>query len=343
MMNSMGPVSPLAKSAQVDVSSLYSPIDNNSASKTSNTTARKPFAKNRDTLFRFTLLCFTLCAPPIVLICWALKVFRTQHLDFWLSAPIGGQFSQIVAKGIDFLCGAIIAPLIMATVNLAWFSFARSVNPGHQTSASLKSFLEMSTTSCGSYEPWKLWNLVRSKSPRFRFFALLVLFAAITTSLFVNVIAYEGFVINQPFFGDATLRYISNPYPSYILDNANSLVQNPFKLSKREQAMLAVEYTTTMNNVAFGLYPQDYGQLWQPGQFISANTTKKALDGLSGNIKELQNVPAFRQTMFCEPANISTFTVLANTPKTLSISVGANSTSTRPDDNTSKSIRLSAN
>jgi hypothetical protein len=338
-MNSIGPVSPLEKSPQAGVSSLYSPVDNNPDFETGDTIGRKPPAKDKDTLFRFTLLCFTLCAPPIILICWALKVFRAQHLDFWLSAPIGGQFSQIVAKGIDFICGAIIAPLIMAVVNMAWFSFARSVNPGHQTSASLKSFLEMSTTSCGSYEPWKLWNLVRSKSGRFRLFALLVLFAAITTSLFVNVIAYEGFVVNQPFFGNSTLRYLSNPYSSLILDNANNLMYNPFKMSKGEQATLAVEYTTTMDNVAFGLYPQGYGQLWQPGQFISANTTKKSLDDLSSNIKELQSVPAFRYTMSCEPANISTFLVFAFTPGLLSISVSANSTSTRPDDNPSKSIR----
>jgi hypothetical protein len=333
------PVSPLAKCPQASTVPLYSPDDASFATATAATATRKPSVIDKVTLCRFTLLCFTLCAPPIVLICWALTVFHAHHLNFWLSAPIGGQFSQIVAKGIDFFCGAIVAPLVMATVSLAWFSFARTgtynVDPGHQNSASLKSFLEMSTTSGGSYDPWKLWNIFRPKNVRFRLFSALVLFTAITTSFFVNVIAYEGFIVNQEFYGNATLRYLKNPYTDYKMDNTYYMSAIP--LERREGSSLAVSYATIMNSIGFGVYTQDHGQMWSPAQFISANTTKKSLEGLSDGIRELKDVPAFRKTLSCKPANISAFSVAAETTSYISISVTANDTSFHPEDDPSKS------
>lgn len=109
------------------------------------------------------------------------------------------------------------------------------------------------------------------------------------------------------------ILYSNTPIHSLIIPSG-SLVNNKPR---------AVAYTTMMNNIAFGNYPRDHGQLWLLGTFISANATKKSLDEVQENVKELWNVPAFRQTLTCEPAKISEFTAYALTPKVFSINLAA--------------------
>src|SRR5947207_12318220 len=48
-----------------------------------------------------------------------------HHVSLFSSAPIGGRFTQIQAKVIDFAVGAVIAPIVMASANFLWFSVSR--------------------------------------------------------------------------------------------------------------------------------------------------------------------------------------------------------------------------
>jgi hypothetical protein len=148
----------------------------------------------------------TLLVPPIILAVWWSRVYGPQHLQLWRSAPIGGEFEQIVAKAIDVVSSAILAPLAMALVGRIWFQYARIVATSEsnidQKGTRLDSLLELSVTSSGTYDPWKLWALFRAARLRLSLVAVLALLAAVSTSLFVNIIAYEAFQTTRPFEND---------------------------------------------------------------------------------------------------------------------------------------------
>ena len=71
-------------------------------------------------MFALILLYVSLAVPIILLLSWWMFVYQKQQLSLIRSAPIGGRLDLIVAKGIDVLCSAILAPLGMACMNLLW-------------------------------------------------------------------------------------------------------------------------------------------------------------------------------------------------------------------------------
>lgn len=264
-------------------------------------------------LFALVLLYVSLTVPIILLLSWWMFVYRGRHLSLIRSEPIGGRLDFIVAKGIDVLCSAILAPLGMAFLNLLWFRLARiSVfNEKDHDPVSLKALLELSITYGGTYDPWKLLTLFRASRSRFTLFAFLTLLSAISTSLFVNVIAYEAIQVKQNFPSNSnfTLRELPE-YSSMFLVN-----ESRNSLSKDVSRQLHNNFASTMYSISHSMdRDMDDENRRLSDSYFGLNITKKSLYGVPPDVKELWNVPAFILKVKCEPANITRFNI---TPPTL--------------------------
>lgn len=270
----------------------------------------------KSVLFLFILLCLSFCIPFVTLISWWARVYRPDHLEMWRSAPIGGSFSQIGAKTIDFATSVFIAPIVMASINYVWFQWARIVSanemPNSQTAVPLASVLELSTTSAGSYDLVKMWRILQAYRLRYTSMAILVLLSAISTSLFVNFVAYEAFPSSEGFENSAnsSLRYLSDPVISSINVSLGATA-GMGDFGELSESTLSTEYTTLLHSVYFGDYKNDSGQAWThiTPEFVTANATKDSLDKVDDQIEQLWDVPGYRQTISCQPAKIQNFTI----------------------------------
>src|SRR5579862_3258533 len=64
-------------------------------------------------------------AVALVLAIYLTYTSYLHHAPLFSSAPIGGGFTQIQAKAIDFGVGAVVAPIIIASANFLWFYVSR--------------------------------------------------------------------------------------------------------------------------------------------------------------------------------------------------------------------------
>ncbi|KAH7135895.1 hypothetical protein B0J11DRAFT_174255 [Dendryphion nanum] len=259
-------------------------------------------------LVALILLYLTLTIPILVLISWWMFVYRNQNLDMIKSAPIGGRLDLVVAKGIDVLCSAILAPLGMAFLNLLWFRLARiSVcNEKDKGAVSLKAILELSTTYGGTYDPWKLWTLFRASRHRFTLFGILTLLSAISTSLFVNVIAYEAIYVKQPF--SSGTNWTLSQLPSYA-DNTTS-ERSTKNFGTDELRQLNLNFVSSMYSISYAMdRDMDDDNHRLSGVYINPNVTKHSLKQTPTQIQQLWNVPAIRLGVACKPANITDFSI----------------------------------
>lgn len=265
-------------------------------------------------LLQLIALTTTLIVPPVVLIVWWFRCYKPWGLQLWSSAPIGGEFDQMVAKIIDLIAGALLAPLAMALINLVWFRYAR-IAACNETSKDWKgtrlvSLLEMSVTSGGTYDPWKLWSLLCASRIRLTLMAALALLSAISTSLFVNIIAYEALPIDRYF--DLNSHRVLGRLPSLEV-GMNLTTQWGVSIGNWSKAdyTVVVETTSTLNQISYGILRPDTGtgsgQGWldMTGQYVAVDATRANLDGIPLSVIEMWNVPASRLGVKCAPANMS--------------------------------------
>jgi hypothetical protein len=100
---------------------------------------------------------------------------------------IGGRFTQIEAKTIDFLCSALMGPVLgggaalLVTLNWYWFSITRVtiVSDSSTDATPLMALIQASCTDSGSYNPLKLLTFIRTGRVKMLLFGLLVLLSAI--------------------------------------------------------------------------------------------------------------------------------------------------------------------
>lgn len=133
------------------------------------------------------------------------------------SSQIGGHLTQTQAKAIDFVCSALLAPLLMAGLNFIWFACARvcvvnELDATHRGSQGvpLQSLARASRTSVGSYDLLGLWELFSAKTWRLSVLGAVALLSAISSSALSNIIAYESFTEEGPSTGSYTLRMLSD-------------------------------------------------------------------------------------------------------------------------------------
>jgi hypothetical protein len=215
------------------------------------------------TFFLLFILSSSLLLPPILLAVWWSRWYRPQRLQLWRSAPIGGEFDQMSAKTIDFIAGALLAPLVMAVINLIWFRYARIAASNElskdQKGTQLVSLLEMSVTSGGTYDPWKLWSLLRASRSRLSLMAALALLSAISTSLFVNIIAYEAVSKSRSF--DKNVHGFLNRLPS-IEAGLNLPTKWGATVGNwtRADSTAVLETTSTLHQISYGHAQAGSGQ-----------------------------------------------------------------------------------
>lgn len=176
---------------------------------------------NKATVY-FSAILLTSIIPFAAMITWLITVKVRQGGSIFTgftSAKIGGHLTQTQAKAIDFVCGALLAPLLMAGFNFIWFACARVcvVNEDAAThrgsrGVPLQSLTRASRTSMGSYDLLGLWELFSAKTWRLSVLGALALLSAISSSTLSNIIAYESFREEGPSNGGYTLRMLSDDW-----------------------------------------------------------------------------------------------------------------------------------
>ena len=123
-------------------------------------------ANQRSPLWRVALLLSSLLVPLFALIWWIVDVIWHRS-DVLGATIIGGQLSYIQAKAIDFVSGAVFAPLLMVLLDSLWFSNAHVSVVNEQQKGmgvSLPSLIEASRTSVGGFNPLKLRALLEGRT-----------------------------------------------------------------------------------------------------------------------------------------------------------------------------------
>lgn len=182
-----------------------------------NATTRKGSAKS--TIY-FLAILLTSIIPLVGLAAWLIIVKVRQGGSIFTgftSAKIGGHLTQTQAKAIDFVCSALLAPLLMAGLNFIWFACARvcvvnELDATHRGSQGvpLQSLVRASRTSVGSYDLLGLWELFRAKTWRLSVLGAVALLSAVSSSALSNIIAYESFIEQGPSTGRCNLRMLSD-------------------------------------------------------------------------------------------------------------------------------------
>lgn len=168
----------------------------------------------------FLAIILTSIVPFAGMAAWLITVKVRQGGSIFTgftSAKIGGHLTQTQAKAIDFVCSALLAPLLMAGLNFIWFACARVcvVNEHGAThrgsrGVPLQSLARASRTTVGTYDLLGLWELFSAKTWRLSLLGAVALLSAISSSALSNIIAYESFREQGRSTGNHTLRMLSD-------------------------------------------------------------------------------------------------------------------------------------
>lgn len=106
--------------------------------------------------------------PIIALAVWLIVSSNTDQIFVSLAgSEIGGHFTQTQAKGVDFVCSALLAPLLFAGLNLIWFACARVCAVNESTrSVPLHTLATVSTLARGTYDPFQYYAVLRGRTWR---------------------------------------------------------------------------------------------------------------------------------------------------------------------------------
>jgi len=222
---------------------------------------------------------------------WVIQRTIVQHKPFFTAAPLGGRFTQLQAKAIDFVFGAVLVPLFMAVATFCWFHVSRTIafderDEAKQPPVSLQALVDLATTEAGSYNLFKLRTLATTRRPRFSLFGVLVLLAAISSTLLSNVIAYEAY------------------HSPLIPRNVVMRLLNWNWLLGRSDFEPNVRLMNVLNRLS---YQNASTLLDEDGAYTRPNLTEVSIASLVSSVVELEDVPAYRQTITCEPAKMEEF------------------------------------
>ncbi|KAJ6542978.1 hypothetical protein B0H19DRAFT_1077001 [Mycena capillaripes] len=230
--------------------------------------------------------------PIVALIVWlAASPNNTNVFSSFTGATIGGHLTQTQAKGIDFVCSAILAPALISGLNLLWFTCARvcAVNEA-APAVPLETLATVSTMSHGTYNVFEFWSLFKGRTWRLVGLAGIALFSAIGGSALGNMIAYEAF--NE--IGPSTTEYPLRLLRDSIIETPSLAIEYGFN---------PAEYISAAENVTNVLYSLEFGTtiLDEEGGYIGLNATDASMNSLDDSITSLYNVPGFRLSAECVP------------------------------------------
>ncbi|KAK4077034.1 uncharacterized protein Triagg1_4001 [Trichoderma aggressivum f. europaeum] len=267
-------------------------------------------------MVKFPMLLSTLVIPLIALVVWlGLTAPKSKLFGSFAGLVIGGRFSQGAAKAIDILCSAIIAPIIMASLNLVWFSYARvairasrNVPEEQRRRIPLATLVTISGMSTGSYNFVDFLSLLRGKTWRLFLLTVLTLSSAIGWTTLSNVIAYEAYTQRMPSDDIYTLRTLSDVQINTATHVASAVEQHvniqfpstSFGFDIPQQANISEQLTTLLNQMLL----LNSSSLDSDGGYVGVNVTDASLNKLSPSVVALYDIPAFRLSATCEPAKL---------------------------------------
>ncbi|PGH17568.1 hypothetical protein AJ80_04746 [Polytolypa hystricis UAMH7299] len=285
------------------------------------------------------LLPCTVLAPLGILIWWIVDMARKRP-SIIEASTIGGQLTNLEAKAIDFVCGAILSPLLMVLLDYLWFSSARvsvvNERPGSKA-VPLASLVAASQSSQGSFNLFKIYTIFRGRTWRLALLGWLLLFSGMASRMLQNFIAYEAFDINVPGNQPVPLRYMSDAYidsPQFnmlAIGGSASLSQAP--LSVPQRSTIANQMSALLTGLNF---ESAASKLDKGAAYIGTNATIASLNALNSSIVSLTNVPGYRLSVECQPSEPTTLSALQmgetyfqlglifNCPTTPSLTCGAN-------------------
>jgi hypothetical protein len=240
------------------------------------------------------------CPVTVILILWTSTLVAILAFAGWViyscqplfsSASIGGNFTLLQAKGIDFVVGGVISPLIIASVNFFWFRSTRMTvfnEKGRvQRAVPLRALTNLATTNAGSYNIFDNFTFLETFRPRFILFGVLVLLSAISSTLLANATAYEA-TFGRTTEGPVTLQFLEWD------------VWSQWKY--RDD--ISLHFANLLNTVT---YYNATRFLENDSSYVTMNLTEASIANLSSSVTKLTGVPAMRQTITCEPAQILHF------------------------------------
>lgn len=252
-------------------------------------------AIGRDSRRRFLTLAFIalLWASAIVIILvlaiYLICISLLHHVPLFSSAPIGGQFTQIQAKAIDFAVGAVAAPIVIASANFLWFHVSRMTFVDERCngpqSVPLRALTELASTSAGSYNVLTHFTLLKTSRLRLILFSFLVLLSALSSTLLANIIAYE--VYDEQPLGSLAMQSLS--------------FNGDLRRDNYEPVLFLVNTLNTLS------YKNATSLLNDDNSYIAPNLTDVSIANLSSSVIGLRDVAAYRVTTSCKPAEIQQF------------------------------------
>jgi len=229
----------------------------------------------------------------IAILALVIYLICTSYLNdvpLFSNTPIGGAFTQLQAKAIDFAVGALLAPIIIASADFLWFYVSRvtcfNEKSNGPNAVSLQALIEVATTSCGSYNVLKHFTLIKTSQLRLILLSLLVLSSALSSTLLSNVIAYEA--------------YHEEGSPKPVVMQSLSYNGN-LRRDNYEPDLFLINMMNTLT------YENATSLLDKDNSFVAANLTKVSVTNLSTSLVALKRVAAYRVTTNCKPAEINEF------------------------------------
>lgn len=247
---------------------------------------------------------FTGIVPLAALIVWLATRTDKSTFNTFAGEAIGGRLSQSQAKAVDVVCGAILAPLVMASVNVLWFSSARvsAVNEQQKKSIPLRSLVTASGICSGSFDFLTTRDLLQGKTWRLFLLSIVVLLSALTRTALANIIAYEAYTTTTSFIDSWNLRMQRDAAVESTYRNNRLLVGNIpgldlYDFTATQQADIAKEITALFTEMAFA----NASSRLTDGTYIGGNATAASLDALPLTVLSLNKVPAYRLSVNCTP------------------------------------------
>lgn len=265
------------------------------------------------------------CLVPLVAITvWGgLNTGRPRSWTALSGAPIGGRLTQPQAKAVDVLCSAVLAPLLMATLNYVWFTCARTaaVTEYNSRATSLRTLSVASSSATGSYDLFNLWELVvKSKAPRLMLLGCLVLSAAVTNTALTNIIAYEAYMVEGA-SSTVKLQYLQDD----MADQAPMVATNlslQYSFDDTQTSSLAKGFTGMLTGLSYA----DASSVLNQSEYYMVNATSASLNALPANIIDMPGVPAVKYGIQCEAATPSNTAPIQQGEKLVSITFTLNAT-----------------
>lgn len=136
--------------------------------------------------------------PIMALAVWLIFASNTDRIFVSLAgSEIGGHFTQTQAKGVDFVCSALLAPLLFAGLNLIWFACARVCAVNESTcSVPLHTLATVSTLSRGTYDPFQYYAVLRGRTWRLAALGGIALCSALGSSALGVSTIFQAFYIH---------------------------------------------------------------------------------------------------------------------------------------------------